>query len=659
MTFQRTVAALAILKVNSDRGEDFIDSFVPFVVEALRRSKSDIVSLPEIQASIRDEFGINVPQGALSTMVGRVIRRGWATRADGLITRNLEAIGPSRIAPEREDFLAQYQRTVGSFMEYAANSLQRELLQDEASEALGAFLEAHAADVLRATVGGTPLAVESFQGGAQEEYLVARFILHAIDNDPAAFSLLEAFVKGAMLAGALLYPEPSSARRKFDGLEVYLDTRFVLQLLGWEGDVMRRPRSELLSLLAATGARPRMFEHTLREVRGVLSSALGSLRNPSELRRSFGPTIQYMIEAGIRPSDVELGMARLEPRLAGLGVKVVATPQYRVELTIDEAGLSYVYEQRVRQRNKDARDNDVASASAIFRLRGSTVSALPEKAKAVFVTTNDTLVRTTRDYFLNNSYGYTVEDVPIMLTADVVTTLAWLKQPTLAPELPRELLIADCYASTSPNSELWNYYISELDRMEREGQLTAEDFLSLRYTVSARNTLMEVTLGSPAVFAEGTVPQIMNRMREGIREEISAELIMTKEALAEEQKRRESAEQASHAASEELNEGLQVVSRLLASLVAWTGIVMVLGVCAIGVYQSIADRLLPAGIVGMASAAAGILVFALGTLQLADWATDWSGRRMYVATVGALARRIESWLKVRLGERGGPTPTRP
>jgi len=147
MTFQRTVAALAILKVNSDRGEDFIDSFVPFVVEALRRSKSDIVSLPEIQASIRDEFGINVPQGALSTMVGRVIRRGWATRADGLITRNLEAIGPSRIAPEREDFLAQYQRTVGSFMEYAANSLQRELLQDEASEALGAFLEAHAADV--------------------------------------------------------------------------------------------------------------------------------------------------------------------------------------------------------------------------------------------------------------------------------------------------------------------------------------------------------------------------------------------------------------------------------------------------------------------------------------------------------------------------------
>ena len=56
---QATLVSLAILKVNWDVfGKDYVENFVPFVAEAVRLSTAAAVSLPELQQSVVDTFGL-------------------------------------------------------------------------------------------------------------------------------------------------------------------------------------------------------------------------------------------------------------------------------------------------------------------------------------------------------------------------------------------------------------------------------------------------------------------------------------------------------------------------------------------------------------------------------------------------------------------------
>jgi hypothetical protein len=57
-----TVSSLALLKVSYDRQrKDYFDNFVPMVAECLRRSAEDVVSLPDLQSDLREQFGLSLP----------------------------------------------------------------------------------------------------------------------------------------------------------------------------------------------------------------------------------------------------------------------------------------------------------------------------------------------------------------------------------------------------------------------------------------------------------------------------------------------------------------------------------------------------------------------------------------------------------------------
>lgn len=80
------IASLAMLKVNSGEGHDYIDGFVPFAAECVRTSASGRVSLDELERCFAAEYGFSVPLPALKTILHR---------AAPLTRRSLAARGPS------------------------------------------------------------------------------------------------------------------------------------------------------------------------------------------------------------------------------------------------------------------------------------------------------------------------------------------------------------------------------------------------------------------------------------------------------------------------------------------------------------------------------------------------------------------------------------
>ena len=64
------LASLAILRINWDtQQQSWIDNFVPFVVECLRISAARPLEMGEVQRTLRDQFGLDVPIGVVRKSV--------------------------------------------------------------------------------------------------------------------------------------------------------------------------------------------------------------------------------------------------------------------------------------------------------------------------------------------------------------------------------------------------------------------------------------------------------------------------------------------------------------------------------------------------------------------------------------------------------------
>ena len=86
---ESSLVSLAILKVNWDVcGKDYVESFVPFAIECVRKSADDAVSLPSLQEQLKAEFGLDIPFNPLKMILVRATKRGYLRIEHRVFFRN-------------------------------------------------------------------------------------------------------------------------------------------------------------------------------------------------------------------------------------------------------------------------------------------------------------------------------------------------------------------------------------------------------------------------------------------------------------------------------------------------------------------------------------------------------------------------------------------
>lgn len=531
---QRVIPSLAILKVNFDEGQDYIDNFVPFIAECLRSAPQPEVSLAELQASVTDSFGLSIPQGALNTILTRAARTGYVERSQGILRRNDSALAHLDLPKKRDDVLRQYEALIDKVISFCRERFRVEWTPEQADSALLSYLEEGSSAVLSAALG-EGVVPSPDEDVADSNFLINAFVAHVHERDPEGFAFLETIVKGRMLSEVLLYPDIGTIGRRFDKVEVYFDTAFILQALGHEGESRQAPRIELLELLYEENARLAVFDHTVDEIRRVLQAAVYALRNPQGVEQWFG-VFRHFYAGGYTPSDVELIIAKLEGSIAALRIKSTLPPPYTEELTVDELNLGSVLQDWVQYQRGDARQHDVASVAAIHRLRRGEIHGNVESCRAIFATTNSVMARAVRRFFRDEYKEYREGAVSHCIVDHYLTTLVWLKKPMRAPDLPRKRIIANCYAAMNPPDHLWKRYLREIERLQKRGDISAEDYYLLRYSSEASNALMDTTLGGSQPFTEGTVAEVLESARAAARADVEAALEDEKVARMEGEK---------------------------------------------------------------------------------------------------------------------------
>ncbi|MCH8815847.1 MAG: hypothetical protein IH957_12290 [Chloroflexi bacterium] len=605
---ERALVGLAILKANWDRTKrGYLSSLVPFLVHCVGNAEGQVLSLTDAQTCIREQFGLDVPQPVIESIARRGYHEGALERSQGTLrlserTRDSYDLAKPRAAAER-----QLQGLVDKFLRFAREELGVEMEAGEAETALLDLVERQCIPLMRAQASGRSVEVTGPEEG-DVGYVLGRFIVNVFHHDPEAFAYLETAIKGSMLATYLYLPNPSATEEAFSDLTVLLDTPFLLDALGFGGPAREEAAREALRLLYKLGCTLSCFKHTLRETESVLEGCAGAIAAGRRTTAGSGSVFYYLSNGGFSASDIELMVARLPRSLKSLKVEIVGAPPITPAVSVDEIQLEDLLQAEVHPDNPVALRNDLESLTATHRLRrGGTCSRL-ETCAAVFATPNVGVVRVARKFFDEAS-----SVAPHAMVMRDLATLAWLKKPGDAPDLPRKQILADAYAALEPANDLWKAYMEEIERLQASGGVTAEDYALLRYSTEAKTALMDETRGLPEAFAPGIVQEVLDRARSEVRADLVKDLGASQAKTAAQRARvREIAET-----------GGRLVSRTLFWAVA--SILVVAAIAALPFEKPLTDGL--SGVLGVI-VGVSLFIFAILTIGLVyAWrknALEWS-----------------------------------
>lgn len=522
MTAGQLISSIAILEVNWETlKRDYIASFIPFVAQSILSMHPKIISGPEIQAKLLTDFGLEIPQNALRVILKRTEKQyKYVTRQGEYYVPNYAALSKLKFESTRQNIRRKHAALLQKMISFAYQKYSQTLNPEQAEEILILYLNHHDVDVLCCSVSGI-LPPPPTTPYSKYDFIMNAFVAYLNESDPEGFSYLDSVVKGHMLANALLFVDARDISKRFDGTSIFCDTALLLRAMGYEGESRRLPCRELLDLLHELGAKVKCFRQTRNELYSILFACSNSLSS-GQPRDVYHPAFRHFIDAGFTATQLQLELAKLDKTIGNLGIEICSRPDPDPDLQIDEASLEHSIQEGVGYGSGSgrARDHDIGTICSIYRLRKGNTYDSVENSVAIFVTCNAALAYSTAKYFRDEKLIPT-GTVPLAVTDYALTTILWLKRPMAYPNLPRKHIIADSFAAMEPPDHLWRKYFTRISKLAEKGDISVDDYYILRSLPQARLELMNITLGDEAGLVDGTVQEILERIRQSIRDEES------------------------------------------------------------------------------------------------------------------------------------------
>ena len=517
-----TLSSIAIIKVNYEYGRSFYKCFIPIVLECTSINNYHPIEINEIQLILRERFGIVLPILVIDRILSHAKRSGFIKREGKTIIGYKTKIESLRFREKQTEILRNYDSLLTDIIQYARSNFHLEWEPVKASNALLAFLDEYNLSIISSTQDNH--IIPPIQNIGQPEIFVINSYIRFLEESKSIKLVdIETLAKGIMIANAIYLPDPENLSRKFTRTSFYFDTRFLMQALGYSGQNRSRPMKELLELIYLSGGKLYCYKHTVQEIRSSLQ-ACAKIIASAGAKSTTGPiveSIEYFLENSITSSDIILISNRLEKELLGLRIEVKDRSPYIEKYNPNEGRINELLEHGMYYRTTQAREKDVESITAILRNNRENDYCLFEDLPSIFVTTNRTLIRIIKSFYFEE---YEKDTIPPFVSEYNLTNIIWLKMPIKYPDLPRNRIIADCYAATEPDEVLWGNYIGEINRLSSAKQITNDEYYLLRFDLESKLSLMKMTMGENRQYNPTMINTILSHAKEKIREGITIQL---------------------------------------------------------------------------------------------------------------------------------------
>ena len=479
----RGLATVALLKTNFDKGHNHISMFRPFLLDAISGLDKDDFQVKEIHGVMISRHGLDVPPQTLHTLLKPILKSGLVHREGGCYFRKHD-FPPSNLPEATARIESEHSHLAAELRNYLGDHHQP-LETDEAALALLLeFLERnHVGMVLdephqNQPDSGDPTLHSKIR---RKQRLVVRFIKEVVPSNDRLTTILQQMLEGFILQNALLLKDINAATRKFKNLRIFLDTRLVLQALGYQGDPSRVATTQMIAMLKRAGAQVGVFEVTIKEIKTVLyfhQEHLGTSQGRDVL--SGDRLTRFFLINRYTPSDVAQIIALLDQYVLQAGLFICPVPTHIPRYTLDEENLARRLAKHDTPGDERRVWHDVSCVAAVLTLRGSTLPQDIDNAKAIFVTATGLVIKNVTEWFRQQLGGQQLKVKAARLLSPVthhiaLSNVAWLKLPASGQKLKLHELIALCSAALEPTRKTWDQFKQHLRNLRDSGVVSSDE----------------------------------------------------------------------------------------------------------------------------------------------------------------------------------------
>lgn len=507
-------------------------ALAPFFAPVCREFSGKMFDAQAFSNEVAKLYGLRIPrlavlglgeqleaQGLLVPVAGKA-RGAVYQYASNISTGDLEA--PGLTEREIDSVLQQFVdscRNDPLFAEDSEQKLQEEFLDRLLNaDSMRLLARKEISDGTKTT--GKTLTLKRPEPSPQDQrelhldFHVAQFLLDLRERQTSLFDRVSDIAFASMAAEALAcFSEPAADKKNLDGLEVYLDSPILLDILGVNVEYADYG-TELLGLITSSSAHPVVFDDCIIEAESVVAGQLASLRSGNARASTFG--------ASAKPHVLSALKDNIGSRASSLGIAVRKDPQLdllrRSRDTVGDIEVD-LNKRMSHWSNEEARVHDKRSVWSMIRIRdASTLCPRICDSKAVFITRNTPLANMANAAWrtwLTNAAKHSVNAAdrwaPIALSDKQFAGYLWLRSGQGKGDMSRARLLAHCSAAIRPRPDVKARAINLV--LEMHGKSDADHVAALLEDREGERALMRATRADPEDVTAERLPFIIEQVK--------------------------------------------------------------------------------------------------------------------------------------------------
>lgn len=428
LEIRRKILTYSLVSSRIAHDRDPISALEPFFSPIANDLDGQTFDATSFRREMNQRYGLAFSRDVTEVFVNRLIGLGFLRRANNTIvwkSLGKEVVDPSESADLLERALAGARSLIESRHELLKLDFDEERFL---SALLSVILDQNTAiqDAVRAIAKSDEGSSDDLKFSIEDgwQWAAAEFVAWAQKHDPEIFEWVSNLSGTALVTEALVdIRTPGVNQNIRPDLAVYLDSPFLMELLGTSGTAARQDAKYIVGSLNKLRIPVLVFSHSIDEVVINLRAVLRATP-----RERTGPTAAALLFKDVQETVLHSVVSNPEHFVRQEGVTILDT---RSDSALNRAHFSDDREQSLyasfysHYEHEGARERDVKSIKWIISRRGGEIRTDVLKSKHILVTRNDKLVNLV-DNFCRTQLQYRLNAVlPVMTVRDLAGVL-WL-----------------------------------------------------------------------------------------------------------------------------------------------------------------------------------------------------------------------------------------
>lgn len=528
----KTLFGLSLISYNWENGKkDILDSYIPLVCNILNVNTNNI-QREDIKKSFNDVYGINIPLGAVESLLKRMNKSGLVKRINGEWISNHENISKIVDTDKSNELKDTFAITIEEIRDYSKKEFDKNLTVVEIEEGIISFFKEYDLNLLFANNNNCESVLPKVKESKKIKYIIAKYVYNLQNESPAKYRTLIKLAKGYTIASLITYDDINNYVGNLNDVSIYLDAPIIFNLIGLNGDSNLLLGEELINSLVKNGAKLKVFEINYGEVVKTIEDAIKRLNSKNYDITKSSRVLRTAVREGLTSSNLQLKLNQIDSLLKKHSIIREVSPTLNerdFEYQIDEVKLTESIEDlyknggnsRVPYHIVEKISRDVEAISNIFKIRKQNRATNLKSSKALLLTSNEQIAYAAKNYE-RTDWKYK-SSIPTCVTDIFLSTILWANYPEKNDNLKIRQLMSECYNIIELDNRILNKFYEDVNKMKEEKLINDEQFYLLSANNLAYSLLEQKTFNDIEEYTDKTPAEILEDLELRINSELQTE----------------------------------------------------------------------------------------------------------------------------------------